>query len=145
MIRIRSLLLIVACLAILLLSFWITLAYIDLRSSVFGTNSSDACPIGNKTVLSPPYQHLGGYAYKAAVPSLRMFSDTGTQLFSSPSMLCEDEEKLGPPHSFHADIVKDGFGRFSHYEDEIVFSASDNSNPNSNGRQYTVVTPAKRK
>jgi len=46
---------------------------------------------------------------------------------------------LGPAHTFHAEIVKNGSGRFSHYENDVVFSSSDNSDPNLNGRVYALV------
>ena len=117
----------------------------QLQTSRLGVNETDACPPGEKIVLSHPYDRLDGFAYKAAAPSLSSLSDTETDLFRSPTLLCENKMILGPPHSFHADIVKDGWGRFSHYGDGVVFSASDNSNPNSNGRQYTIVVPTGKK
>jgi hypothetical protein len=80
-------------------------------------------------------------AYKAALPSLAHLGDTDADLFHSPAMLCEDNNILGPPHTFHAQIVKDGLGRFSHFGGDVVFSSSDNTDPNSNGRQYTIVLP----
>ena len=133
-------------LATCLLAFLATLTFLDSsRPRGSGANQTDACPPGEKIVLSHPYDGLGGFAYKAAAPSLSSLSDTETELFRSPTLLCENKMILGPPHSFHADIVKDGWGRFSHYGDGVVFSASDNSNPNSNGRQYTIVVPTGKK
>jgi SAM-dependent methyltransferase len=44
---------------------------------------------------------------------------------------------LGPPHSPHADIRASGSGRFSHWQELVYFSASDGSDPNTNGRAYT--------
>src|SRR5262245_35801708 len=101
----------------------------------------DACPAGDRTILNRPDSWLAGHAYKASLPSLAPLADTASSLFSSPVRLCEDKLILGPPHTFHAEIVSTGFGRFSHFGENIVFSSSDNSDPNSNGRQYVVVIP----
>jgi hypothetical protein len=32
-------------------------------------------------------------------------------------------------------------GRFSHWGDGLHFSASDNSDPRTNGRSYTIIVP----
>jgi len=44
-------------------------------------------------------------------------------------------------HAIHGDIAKQGNGRYSHWGNSLVFSASDNSDPNTNGRSYWVVQP----
>jgi SAM-dependent methyltransferase len=49
--------------------------------------------------------------------------------------------EVGPPHSVHQAIRQTGGGRFSHWGYELYFSASDNSNPNSNGKRYRVALP----
>jgi hypothetical protein len=130
--------------AVFLLCFWGTLFLLD-TSADKELADPDACPGGAKTVLTKPYPLLEGYAYKAALPSLASLSDSNANLFHSPALLCEDNEILGPPHTFHAEIVKIGFGRFSHFGDSVVFSSSDNSDPNSNGRQYIIVIPSERR
>jgi pectate lyase len=43
---------------------------------------------------------------------------------------------LGLAHSLHADIIAHGKGRFSHWGTSVYFSASDNTDPNQNGRTY---------
>ncbi|KAB2861890.1 MAG: hypothetical protein F9K39_12160 [Exiguobacterium chiriqhucha] len=53
-------------------------------------------------------------------------------------MLYEDDHPLGPPHSKHDDIRERGGGRYSHWEEWILFSTSDNTDPNRNGRKYWV-------
>ncbi|MBI2302833.1 MAG: hypothetical protein HYU66_28335 [Armatimonadetes bacterium] len=58
----------------------------------------------------------------------------------SELVLLEDGKPLGPAHSSHADIRKLGEGRWSHWGSNMVwFSASDNSDPRTNGREYKVV------
>lgn len=51
----------------------------------------------------------------------------------------ENGQPLGPAHASHADIRVLGGGRFSHWCDKVYFSASDNSDPRTNGRKYTVA------
>ena len=48
----------------------------------------------------------------------------------------EDGHLLSPAHALHADIVKIGAGRYSHWNGYLIFSTSDNSDPNTNGRTY---------
>ncbi|WP_156164665.1 hypothetical protein [Bradyrhizobium sp. LTSP885] len=55
--------------------------------------------------------------------------------------LYEDGKLLGPGHCSFADIRDNGHGRFLHYPGLVIFSSSDGSNPNSNGRAYFVVIP----
>jgi len=56
--------------------------------------------------------------------------------------LLEDGLPLGPAHCAHDDIRTLGKGRYSHWGPAIYFSASDNTDPNGNGRVYSVVPPA---
>lgn len=53
----------------------------------------------------------------------------------------EDGVRIGVPHSLHGDIAQKGGGRFSHWGPHLIFSASDNSNPATNGRTYAVSIP----
>lgn len=58
--------------------------------------------------------------------------------------LYEDGKRLGPAHSTLDDISKFGNGRFSHRKKgplAIYFSSSDNSDPNTNKREYWIVRP----
>jgi hypothetical protein len=59
----------------------------------------------------------------------------------SPIMIYEDGVPLGPGHSTFGAISKEGAGRFAHWRMGVVFSASDNSDPNTNGRNYWAVLP----
>jgi hypothetical protein len=128
---------------VLLFSFWGTLFLLGPERE---PADPDACPpVGEKIALARPYSGLGGYAYRVALPSLASLGDTDANLTFSPTLLCEDKLLLGPPHTVHAEIVRDGWGRFSHYGDSVIFSSSDNSDPNSNGRQYAIVIPPKRR
>jgi hypothetical protein len=55
-------------------------------------------------------------------------------------------KELGPAHSRHDYIINQGGGRFSHWHNGtgnayLVFSASDATNPLTNGRSYLAVLP----
>ncbi len=55
-----------------------------------------------------------------------------------PLMLFEDGRPLGPAHAPHDQMRALGGGRFSHWGAHLFFTTSDNSDPRSNGRRYTV-------
>jgi hypothetical protein len=70
-------------------------------------------------------------------------ADTEASPQRSPLIIYEDGKPLGPAHSLHADISKYGNGRFSHWKNTgFIFSTSDNSDPNLNGREYWAVLPS---
>jgi SAM-dependent methyltransferase len=90
--------------------------------------------------LDPPFAKLDGFAYVSALPGLAAIADGNEAPRRSQLMLYEDGRPLGLGHSLHAHIVKYGGGRFSHWGDNLYFSAADNSDPNGNGRLYTICT-----
>lgn len=51
-------------------------------------------------------------------------------------VLYENGKKLGPAHTLHANIRTQGLGRYSHWYNNLFFSASDNTDPRTNGRTY---------
>lgn len=55
--------------------------------------------------------------------------------------LFEDGKPLGLGHSRHIGIAEIGLGRYSYWRDNLYFSSSDNTDPRSNGRTYTVTYP----
>ena len=61
---------------------------------------------------------------------------------ASATELLEDGRPLGPAHTDHTLIRSLGQGRYSHWQDKLVFSTSDNSDPRTNGRRYVVVMRA---
>jgi hypothetical protein len=95
--------------------------------------------------LKPPFTKFGtGVAYQAAAPSLEQFSDTSAAPTRSNYLVCENGVPLGPAHTVHAEIVAKGKGRFSHWNEAgFIFSAADNSNPNTNGHKYRAVPAGK--
>lgn len=87
--------------------------------------------------LTGPFHAYGGAAYAVALPQLEEQSDTGAAPRHSRLMVYEDGRMLGLGHSLHDHISRFGSGRFSHYGANLYFSASDNSDPNQNGRTYS--------
>jgi len=86
--------------------------------------------------LAPPFAHVGGRQYTVELPHLEREADCNEAPQRSRLMLYEDGVMLGLAHSPHDHIARHGGGRFSHWGRTLSFSASDGSDPNSNGRTY---------
>jgi hypothetical protein len=88
-----------------------------------------------------------GRAYAVVVPKagLRNFvevdSDSPRAPQASSLELYEDGRLLGPSHWSHNDIRDNGRGAFSHWNEVLLFSASDGSSPLTNGRNYLAKAP----
>jgi hypothetical protein len=118
-------------LAVVAVSFMATLWAID---RIYGS----MCPAGG-TELQRPFPKFGepwGYSMPVGIPG-----DLPAQPSTSKLLLCEDGVAIGPARSGHAEIAKEGRGRYSHWGSGIMFSTSDNSDPNRNGRIYSIVNP----
>jgi hypothetical protein len=100
------------------------------------------CEAEDRFALTRPFAPFGAeptFAVAADLPKLKDIADTMETSARSQLVLCEDDKQLGPSHSLHADIIKIGMGRYSHWNAALIFSASDNSNPNTNNRAYWVI------
>jgi hypothetical protein len=127
---------VVGAFAIVLVSFFGTMFLMEYLAPL--------CPQGTAAEFKPPFQMVGsGFAYFATAPALQDRADTDTMPTRSGFLVCEDGHRLGPPHSVHGDIMAKGKGRFSHWLAGFIFSTSDNSDPNSNGRRYWAVPASK--
>ena len=74
--------------------------------------------------------------------SLEDLADSADNNQRSPVLIYENGRLLGPGHSKHEDIAHDVGGRYSHWRGQgYLFSASDNTDPNTNGRFYWAVVP----
>lgn len=80
-------------------------------------------------------RHEIGFAYIAFTNHPDLSSDQ----HPSAARIFEDGKPLpGPANSLHDDIRQIGRGRYSFWHDYVYFSASDNSDPLTNGRSYTI-------
>jgi hypothetical protein len=91
--------------------------------------------------LAPPYLYLEGAAYTATAPA-GLASDNAVNPRASVVLLLEDGMPLAPPHSLNLDVEQTGHGAYNHWGQQITFSTSDNSDPNTNGRVYSIRFPA---
>ncbi|MBI5261697.1 MAG: hypothetical protein HY852_07765 [Bradyrhizobium sp.] len=74
----------------------------------------------------------------------RARTDTADYPARSTLQLYEDSRPLGPAHAPHREIATNGGGRYSHWFnglETLIFSTSDNSDPNTNGRTYRAIDP----
>ncbi len=87
-----------------------------------------------------------GHSYAYELPGRgywRVRSDDGLDRRRAKSQLHEDGEPLGPDHGNHRSIASVGMGKFSHWQGQLFFSASDNSDPRANGRSYSLLSRAR--
>lgn len=87
--------------------------------------------------------HEKGHAYVVDLPRrhLGILTPSGDGLDGrgrSDLELHEDGARLDRAHSVHDQIRRKGEGRFSHWNHALYFSATDNSDPRTNGRSYAV-------
>ncbi|MCC6418435.1 MAG: class I SAM-dependent methyltransferase [Gemmataceae bacterium] len=86
--------------------------------------------------LSGSFHCDAGHCWMAYMPQLRPRADDVDTPFNSHMVLYEDGAPLRPAHANHDDIRNIGLGQYCHWRDWVMFSTSDNSNPNTNGRCY---------
>jgi hypothetical protein len=99
------------------------LGYIDMRE-----------PVGFRSTAIKHFS--SGLGVIVAAPEFEELSDSFEHPTRSPFMIYENEMALGPAHSLHADIARLGHGRFSHWRNSFIFSSSDGTDPQTNGRIY---------
>ena len=76
-----------------------------------------------------------GVAYVLGMPG-HLISDSDG---ASSITLYENGVPLPHPHCAHDEIRRIGQGRYSHWGPHLFFSTSDNTDPRTNGRVYTVA------
>lgn len=96
--------------------------------------------------LLPPFERDGNAAisrdwHLGAISSVSDREDVEGDT-RSPVVIYEGSTMLGPAHTNYRDIRDRGMGRFSSWQHQgVVFSTSDGSDPNANGRHYWAVVP----
>jgi SAM-dependent methyltransferase len=87
--------------------------------------------------LRGPFLADGGHCWAAELPRLAHLADDPTDPRRSTLALYEDGVPLHPAHSRRPAIRRYGRGQYVHWQEGVFFAASDNSDPNTNGRTYT--------
>jgi len=96
---------------------------------------------GSKRTLAATFRHERGFMWVATVPDLESISDGIGHDERSPIFIFENGRQLAYPHAAHDHVAWYGMGRFAHWNNSIYLSATDNTNPNTNGRSYEIVDP----
>ncbi len=90
----------------------------------------------------------GGHGFKFPINVRTAFpyelpADTAGGPETSQLIIRENGIALGPRHALHDQIRSNGGGTFSHWNGNLFFSTSDNSDPRSNGRIYSIASPTR--
>src|SRR5215203_2090789 len=118
----------------------IAIIVLPLEGALLALNwAHPSCPDGERIRMPPPFSFNGGYSYVTGLPELKQVADLIGEGDRSPLVICENDRQMGPAHSLHKDIEERGRGRFSHWSTDLLFSTSDNSDPNTNGRSYLAI------
>ena len=119
-----------------------TAAYFCVAIYLKRSYASPAPPGAIVVQITRPFDVRGFSAAKWSAPLAAFGDDEGIEAPQhSPAVLYEDGKPLGPGHSTFAEIATEGHGRYFHGIKELIFSSSDNSDPNRNGRRYWLVIP----
>lgn len=94
--------------------------------------------IENEISLKGPFEHHEGFCWKFSLSDKIGAGNDVQNNRRSRVILCEDDSMLANRHAMHEDVINLGLGRYSHWGDELLFAASDNSDPNTNERTYKV-------
>lgn len=88
--------------------------------------------------VQAPFVHTNENCWSTQLPKLASEADTSDKPRKSSLRLYEDEMMLTFAHTSHDAIRQFGLGRYSHWGETLYFSTSDNSDPNTNGRVYSI-------
>ncbi len=116
----------------------------ELQEVLTGLVLAGACPEAKSVVrypIGPAFTNGGGVSWMFEVQNLANRASTYAEPYKSSLILCEDNKTLGPGNALHSEISNKGMGLYSHWMTYLLFSTSDNSDPNTNGRRYEVLLP----
>lgn len=77
--------------------------------------------------------------WRYKLPQFADLADTKEEPRKSPLLIWENDVPLSCPHSIYENMLNFGSGRYRHWGEYIYFTTSDNSDPNANGKTYTVT------
>lgn len=92
-----------------------------------------------RLLLNGPFERLDGNCWIASVPQLASLSDNNLAGVKSAVRLWENDIMLTLAHCSLETIKIYGRGRYSHWGQDILFSTTDNTDPNDNGKHYYAI------
>jgi hypothetical protein len=101
--------------------------------------ASALTPFSPSVLLPGPFTREKGFAWQISLEGLSRFADNEEYPHRSMLSLLENGMPLRGAHAPLDEIRNVGQGRFSHWKDAILFSTSDNSDPNQTGRRYDLA------
>jgi len=127
-------------------AFGITALAFALLGAIYAAGSLNSLYNVPPSAIQPVQGHgyripLTGMLPRAGSPAAFLYTttpDSSDAPTTSNLRIMENGALLGPAHTIHASIFAEGGGRFSHWGDYLIFSTSDNSDPRSNGRVYSI-------
>jgi O-methyltransferase len=116
-------------------ALWLPLGPVALRYQAPGSDGARRRSLFEIDNFLPHH----GHSFSVELPGSS--GDNVQDLRGSRLQLLEDGFQLGPPHAEHGEIETTGQGCYSHWGETLYFSASDNSDPRTNGRRYALWLP----
>lgn len=93
----------------------------------------------SRIILEGPFQKESGSAWMIKLENYAFQSDNVDNPKRSKLILFENGKPLWLRHSLHDTIRSVGGGSYSHWQDNLLFSTTDNTDPNNNGRKYEIA------
>ena len=90
-------------------------------------------------ILRRSFVSQGGFCFSVKLKNLSHYADSLENPYHSELYLFEDGNPLIKNHSIHLDIHQKGCGHYSHWNNYLFFSSSDGTDPNTNGREYSIL------
>lgn len=91
-----------------------------------------------RRVLKPPFKNVRQHMWEASLPDLEQASDSVAGLNSTVTPFHGGKQLL-LARATHADIMKHGAGRYSHWLANLYFSLPDNSDPNASETPLEIL------
>lgn len=100
-----------------------------------------------RPILASEINKEQGNCYTVGLGALKKWryflaESDGSGSLKSSAILFEDGRPLASAHSQHDMIRNAGAGKYSHWNTDLYFSTSDNSDPRINGRRYLLEASA---
>jgi SAM-dependent methyltransferase len=103
-----------------------------------GLSSIDLAQLPVTEAFEGPFKQGEGYCWMIRVQDKSLYGDSPADTKCSKLVLLENNNIMGQAHALHEQIRELGGGLYSHWEGVLYFSTPDGTDPNTNGRTYTV-------